>query len=66
MSIKDGKSWGISRKFQEFENLHSVLTKITVVIPTLPAKTLLFKLSNEEVEERRKGLEEYLQTIIKR
>ncbi|KAI0219683.1 Sorting nexin-24 [Lamellibrachia satsuma] len=52
----------VERRYTEFEELHKNL-KRSILPPTLPSKTVL-KWNHRILENRRQGLEAYLQTIL--
>jgi len=65
--LKSGETWTESHRFSSFSRLHKTMSEVFQGIPALPPKTWGFtkNLDKEFVEKRRKGLEKYLQTIIK-
>jgi hypothetical protein len=57
------KSWSVQRRFREFENLNKELSKKYKNLPSLPRKTI-FSCRKSIVEERKRVLEEYLNSIL--
>ena len=60
----DDNKWYIEKRFSEFDNLMKEL-KNYHSLPALPGKSF-FKMNDKELENRRKGLETFLQKIVTR
>ncbi|VDL96512.1 unnamed protein product [Schistocephalus solidus] len=58
-------SWKISRRFSQFDDLHSLIVDQCGRIPylRLPTKKTLSNLNPEFIEKRRRDLEEYIQSL---
>lgn len=73
--------WKVSRRFREFSKLHqqllsrskssaflqhcSVLSRPSPVLPSLPRKGLVALSSHQEIEQRRKALQVYIQELLR-
>ena len=71
VSISKGNlSWSVTRRFNDFERLHTSVRRLLPAeqLPELPSKALLrlgaSKFAPDFVEQRRKGLELYLERLI--
>ena len=62
----DGTRWSIEKRYSEFDELHKELNKKYVKMPKLPGKTLLKLKSQEAIDKRRAGLEEYAREVVQR
>ncbi|OMJ88103.1 hypothetical protein SteCoe_10001 [Stentor coeruleus] len=78
-SIKK-REWSFSRRFREFDELHSFLTKrfqspmissylnylniTNIIIPGIPHKTVAPLVNSTEIENRRKSLENFLEQLF--
>lgn len=74
------REWSFSRRFREFDELHSFLTKrlqspiitnylnylkiINCTIPGIPHKTVAPLVNSSEIEHRRKSLENFLEQLF--
>lgn len=56
--------WYVEKRFSEFDNLYKALKNTYHNIPVLPSKSFLFKMTENEMDQRRKGLEEFLQKMV--
>jgi regulator of vacuolar morphogenesis len=57
------RSWNVIHRYSEFDSLHKELTLLRETPEPLPKKSLM-KFNSEMLEERRKGLERYLQALL--
>lgn len=61
--MKSGKKWTLKRRFSDFEKLNEELKKTHRSLPPIPGKTMFAPKNKDDIERRRRGLEEYLQAI---
>lgn len=67
IDLKMGSAeWKVSRRYKDFEKLHEELKKNNGRIPDLPSKSILPLNKQEDIEQRRLGLEKYLQYLLPR
>ncbi|CAD8049374.1 unnamed protein product [Paramecium sonneborni] len=69
IKTRNKQQWLITKRYSQFEDLHKKLILIFQDLPELPKKafiTFLVGKSKEQLEERRAGLEKYLQLLIVR
>lgn len=64
--LSNGKQWTVKRRFSEFEKLFDELKKTHRSLPSLPGKTMFAPTNKDDIERRRKGLEDFLKNIITR
>ncbi|KAJ3326137.1 hypothetical protein HDV06_000013 [Boothiomyces sp. JEL0866] len=57
------KSWTVTKRYSEFDELHKKLLEIQTPPCELPKKTLM-NFTNEVIKERQEGLAVYLQTLL--
>ncbi|KAJ3315581.1 hypothetical protein HDV04_001995 [Boothiomyces sp. JEL0838] len=57
------KSWTVTKRYSEFDELHKKLLDIQTPPCELPKKTLM-NFTNEVIKERQEGLAVYLQTLL--
>ena len=68
--VKGELSWSVTRRFADFERLHVSIRRVVAAeqLPDLPSKALLrmgaSKFAPDFVEQRRKGLEAYLDKLV--
>lgn len=62
----DENKWFVEKRFSEFDNLVKAIKTSYHGVPELPQKSFLFKMSDKDLDRRRKGLEEFLQKIVVR
>lgn len=61
---KGKHGWMVQRRYTQFRQLHEQLTAVGLVgLPELPPKKLMGNMAAEFVEQRRLGLESYLQQV---
>lgn len=53
-------NWKVKHRYNDFYNLHELLSLHYTNLPKLPSKTLLSVTSSSKIERRRKDLEQYL------
>lgn len=58
--------WYVEKRFSEFDSLYKAIKNGYHNPPALPNKNFLFKMSEKDLENRKKGLEEFLQKIVTR
>lgn len=58
------KEWLLEKRFSEFDNLVKALKANYANLPALPGKTFLFKMTDKDLEQRRSGLEDFLQALV--
>ncbi len=58
-------AWSVSRRFSEFESMHSILKEHTSALPALPAKTWLRTFLSDFLEKRKSELDSYLRDLLK-
>ena len=58
------KEWLLEKRFSEFDDLVKALKVNYANIPNLPSKTFLFKMNVKDLEQRRAGLEDFLQAVV--
>ena len=64
LTIRQGLSWVVSRRYSEFTTLYERLNAASVQeVPELPGKRFFGNMSTECVESRRVGLEKFLQVL---
>lgn len=56
--------WYVEKRFSEFDNLYKSLKNTYHNVPILPNKSFIFKMTENELDQRRKGLEEFLQKMV--
>ena len=57
-------NWKVKHRYNDFHNLHELLTMNYSNLPKLPAKTFFSVSSEAKIERRRKDLEKYLTDIL--
>lgn len=66
-SLNNGqKKWTVKRRFSEFEKLHDEFKKTHRTLPPMPGKTLFSLTNKDDLERRRRQLEEFLQSLASR
>jgi len=63
---RGNKVWTLEKRFNEFAELNSLLSKTYGHLPAMPHKTLLPLKEPSQINERRETLEKYLQVLSKR
>lgn len=62
--MADGtKTWTITRKFKDIEEMHKKLIKKLPNMPYLPSKSF-FSLGGDDLQKRKDDLEKYLNVLI--
>lgn len=56
----------MEKRFSEFDNLVKAIKNSYHNVPELPQKGFLFKMTDKDLDRRRKSLEEFLQKIVVR
>lgn len=64
--LSNGKNWTVKRRFSEFEKLFEELKKTHRQLPNLPGKTMFAPTNKDDIERRRKGLDDFVKNIITR
>ena len=58
------QAWKVKHRYNDFYNLHELLSLHYISLPKLPPKTFLAVSSSSKIERRRKELEEYLIELL--
>jgi len=58
--------WSVEKRFSEFDELFKALKNSFATTPILPNKSFIFKMTEKELDQRRAGLEDFLQKIVVR
>lgn len=58
------KKWNIEKRFREFVQLNTQLVPVYGNLPPFPSKSFLPLSDPTDIDERRKGLEAYLQVSV--
>jgi len=61
---RGNKVWTLEKRFNEFAELNSLLSKTYGHLPAMPHKTLLPLKEPSQINERRETLEKYLQVHL--
>ena len=59
-------SWCVQRRYNEFKNLHAVLSKIYVNLPAIPGISFFKITSEEQLNKRKSELERFLRDCVQR
>lgn len=63
VSNKENK-WILEKRFSEFDGLVKALKVNYANIPALPGKSYLFKMTDKDLDNRRVGLQDFLQALV--